>query len=209
MMTVVTRWPRSIGIAAVAILTACANGDAGTSDARDTGEPRAAAEAVPVADAGTSASVDNVESSSTASTADASSSPVVDPGARAAGGSVSCSCASGTMMDILRAALRERFPTITSMRVAEMRSQRWGQKHLVVTMSQAPDSLAGYGIIGVHVFDSEFTLLRTLDVFKSGNEAWPSIHRVAADSVVVQMNPEKGEPTPSDRKAYDWRSIEE
>lgn len=112
-------------------------------------------------------------------------------------------------MDILRASVRERFPTITTLRVVEMRSQLWGQKHLVVTMSQAPDSLDGFAIIGVHVFDSEFTLLRTLDVFKSGNEAWPFIHRLAADSVVVQMRPEKGEPAPSDRKAYHWRSIED
>ena len=207
MMTAMTRIPGWIGIAAVAVLTACANGDAGTSEARNTGVPgAAAAEAGPGADSTASSTADNGASSSTAKAADALSSPAGDSGAPAPVGSVSCGCTSGPMMDILRAAVRERFPTITALRVAEMRSQAWGQKHLVVTMSQAPDS---WGIIGVHVFDSEFTLLRTLDVFKSGDGAWPIIHRLAADSVIVQMKPEKGDPAPSDRKAYDWRSIED
>ncbi len=192
-------------------LAACVNGDSAAS-----GSPGAQAAAPSEQAAATSEStppaalaVDGTvagdstpsELASTATGADAS-------GATA---TASCTCASGPLSETLLAAVRERFPKVESIRIAEVRSQAWGGKHLVLTISPVSDATSSSSsVIGVHVFDGNFgTLLRTLDVFGNIDDSWPGIHRLAADSVVVLLRPEKAERGPQHRKAYDWRSIEE
>ena len=182
------------------LLTACANGDSagGSGESQTAGQAAAPLAATPAA-GDTSAPMAAVDSS--VSTGIAASDPAATPGSSGA----PPENVSGAFTDVVRAAVRERFPSAASTRIAEVRSQRWGEKHLVVSFSNAAD---GSSIIGVHVFDGDFKLLRTLDVFVGDSGSWPVVRRVAADSVVVQMVPEKGDPAPKDRKAYEWQSIE-
>ena len=115
--------------------------------------------------------------------------------------------APGPLLELLAADVRQRFPTVANIRVAEVRSLRWAMKHLAVTVSTAGD---GTAVIGVHAIAGDFgSVLRTLDVFAGSSDEYPVIHRVAGDSVVVIMEPEKGDRSPDARKAYEWRSVEE
>ncbi len=112
-----------------------------------------------------------------------------------------------TLLDAVKVAVRERFPHVQTTRIVDVRSQLWGRKHVVITVSSSRNAAS---IVGVHVFDGDFEkLLRTLDVFAEREDLWPTVQRVAADSVVVRLTPEKGPTPPNSRRAYEWRSIEE
>ena len=141
--------------------------------------------------------------------ADASSSSALPAGTKPPASSVTVrdTCGvPGPLVDMLAASVRERFPTVATVRVFEVRSQRWGMKHLAVTLSTSGD---GRSVIGVHAISGTFgSVLKTLDVFVGSSDDFPVIHRVAGDSVVVVMEPEKGDPRPDARRAYEWRSVE-